>query len=628
MSTAPFRIKATLDSRTDQSATTGLVNAWHSHHGGRDLQYSRQQQNVIKQSGLIDTYGTSLVDCTQRDIELWLGNAHSEGLTKRIGLTSASYSSSHTVLLHTYRGSCYLSGMVDLMFTNDAWDTIDGTKLAWFTTRQVRQKLRGTGVVSPYEPIADHTQRQIFNLLEKEKRLPVKRAIGQGGAVGISADGNTIAIGGCNDDYWYGALGAVWIFVRAPQALNQTLVQKMRKGTTGATQQSEITANEARAYNRLLQSMQLIPNQDEIEKGQPRYDSLYDRYLPISTTQWIQVAKLVGDGVIDFNANQGFALSLSADGRKVLVGGPAQNNSMGGVWFFEANDQDGWAQTDKWINICTVDPLTTGTDGEVVEPPKGEMVGISVACQPHGGHSIVGGRGVVVMFELTRYVCSLRLPEWVGHPLSVMTNNLHLFVGCADTDQVWVFDWASVLEFNTNLGVLPTPIQVLNCPIQSNPSQNQSQNTLSHAFGSSIASTWMPNKLVIGAHRWNYLSGAVMVYQWDKSDRKYIYTQLLSDSHSPAGSVQGQGSSVALSGQHGSLLVVGSMLSNDSSGGALQYLLNEETNKFEPLKHVLRPVNIESGSLSGCAVSVSARGDSVLIGSAGDGIYGSAHVFQ
>ena len=603
---ASFRIKSTIDGRADHSATTGLVNSWTVHHGGQDLQRTRQQQRVVRESGQIPNQGTTLVDTTRGPIELWLGNATMEGQTKQIALTSSSLSSVHKVLLHTYRGSCHISHTVNLVFIQDAWDAIDGTDLAWFTTRQIDGKLRGTGVVSPYERSADPFQQQINALLEKTKRLPGKRGIGQGSSVSVSGDGNVVAFGGPNDDYWASAIGAVWVFVRVPAALNSTIVQAIKRGTTQAT-----TALEARAYNRLYQSMQLAPSQEDVDNATGTvvgYQTPSDRHLPLQGAQWLQVAKLVGAHVVQYSSSQGFSCSLRGDGQGIIVGGPSQNHGAGGLWWFESNEQDGWSEQGHYMNV---------TDGE-----SSEMLGCSVSVQPHGPYSVASGRGLFCAFEHAKLVSTVRLPEWAGKPLSIDTNNTHVFVGCPDADRVWVFEWVELLAFATGASGCPNALQVLSCPTESSTS------TTNQGFGTSLASTWSPHRLVVGSHRWNYLAGAALVYTWGRAEQRYVLSQVLSDTDSPAGSIQGQGSAVDIAGQNGLTVVVGHMLSEDQRGGCLQYLWDEELGKFGMVPRSLVPRNIPDGALAGCSVACSARGDTVVVGNAGDGAYGSCAVFQ
>jgi hypothetical protein len=630
-----FRIKSTIDGRADHSATTGLVNSWTVHHGGQDLQRTRQQQRVIRESSKIPNSGTSLVDSTRGHVELWLSNGTMEGQTKQIALTSSSRSSMHRILLHTYRGSCYLNNTTNLIFSQDAWDAIDGTDLAWFTTRQIDGKLRGSGVISPYEKHADPFLEQLNELLKKTKHMPAKRSIGQGSSVSVSGDGNVVACGGPNDDYWMGAIGAVWIYVRVPQALNPTIVQMIKRGSAPAT-----TALEARAFNRLYQSMQLVPSQEDIDEANQvvgastlrASETHTDRNLPLQGAQWLQVAKLVGGGVIDYNSSQGFSCSLRGDGQGIIVGGPAQNRGAGGVWWFQSNEQDGWSETGRWVNgDCTTTTTTTTETADPtvlsradLEPPTStsvDMLGCSVSCQPHGPYSVAGGRGLVCAFEGTRLVVQLRLPEWAGMALAVDTNNQHVFVGAADADKVWVFDWVDLLAWSLNSGatITPSPLQVLSCP----PSDSTN-----NGFGSSLASTWMPHRVVVGAHRWSYLAGAALVYTWGKAEQRYVLSQILSDTDSPSGSIQGQGSAVDIAGQNGLLIIVGHMLSSDQRGGCLQYLWDDEVSKFLMIPHSLVPRQVGQGALVGASVACSARGDTVVVGNAGDGDYGSCAVFQ
>ena len=633
---ASFRIKSTIDGRADHSATTGLVNSWTVHHGGQDLQRTRQPQCVIRDSTKIPPQGTSLVDSTRGHIELWLGNGAMEGQTKQIALTSSSMSSNYRVLLHTYRGSTYLTSTVQLIFIQDAWDAIDGTNLAWFTTRQIDGKLRGTGVVSPYERSADPFQQQINALLEKTKRLPGKRGIGQGSCVSVSGDGNVVACGAPNDDYWAGAIGAVWIWVRVPAALNPGIVQAIKRGSTPVS-----SPLEARAFNRLFQSMQLAPSQDDIDQANQvsgaaplrANETVADRHLPLQGAQWLQVAKLVGSRVIEYNSSQGFSCSLRGDGQGIIVGGPSQNRGAGGVWWFQSNEQDGWSEVGSYVNGSSWTAAPSSDSVRVMDIPVSEssgsveMLGCSVSAQPYGPFTVAGGRGLICVFELTKLVCTVRLPEWAGRALSVDTNNLHVFVGCADADRVWVFEWVELLLANPS--ALPAVLQVLSCP--SGGGGGESAGGVlesSNGFGSALASTWMPHRLVVGAHRWDYLAGAALVYAWGRAEQRYVLSQVLSDTESPAGSVQGQGCSVDISGQNGLTIMVGHMLSTDQRGGCLQWLWSDELGKFAVIPRSLVPRNVAEGALVGCSVACSARGDTVVLGCAGDGVYGSAAVFQ
>jgi len=205
---------------------------------------------------------------------------------------------------------------------------------------------------------------------------------------------------------------------------------------------------------------------------------------------------------------------------------------------------------------------------------------------------------------------TIRLAEWEGKVLSVDTNNIHAFVGCPDLCSVWVYEWPELMNNSS-----PRPIQVIAGPPDS-------------AFGSSMASTWLSDKLVVGAHRFNYMAGGVFVYEWYKVEKRYIQSQVLADTISPSGSIQGQGSSVAIAGQNGLTIVVGHMLSGEQTGGALQYLWDYTVGKFVMIPKSLLPRNVTEGALAGCAVACSARGDTVILGCAGDGEHGSASVFQ
>jgi uncharacterized protein (TIGR03437 family) len=75
-----------------------------------------------------------------------------------------------------------------------------------------------------------------------------------------------------------------------------------------------------------------------------------------------QLAKLVGSGFVG-PSWQGYAVAVSADGGTILVGGPADNNSMGAAWVFSATPL---ISSGGVVNAGSFQPvLAPGADGSI-----------------------------------------------------------------------------------------------------------------------------------------------------------------------------------------------------------------------------------------------------------------------
>jgi hypothetical protein len=139
-----------------------------------------------------------------------------------------------------------------------------------------------------------------------------------GASVAISADGNTVIVGGPAD---HGGIGAVWIYVRS----NGTWVQ----------QGGKLTANDAvgASVGEGL-SVAISADGNTVVVGGPGNGSSGAAWVYFRANgQWSQQgSKLVGSGAIG-NASQG-RVAISSDGNTILVGGPADNSSVGAAWVF------------------------------------------------------------------------------------------------------------------------------------------------------------------------------------------------------------------------------------------------------------------------------------------------------
>jgi hypothetical protein len=174
---------------------------------------------------------------------------------------------------------------------------------------------------------------------------------GQGFSIALSADGNTLAVGGPVDN---SLIGAVWVFVRS--------------GTTWAQQAKLVGAGSiGQSFQGL--SVSLSDDGNTLAIGGPSDNSgigavwIFTR----SGTTWMQQAELVGAGASG-PAGQGSSISLSADGNTLVEGGPSDGNTTGAAWVF-TRVGTAWNQSG---------PKLVGTGGTPTSPPQqGKSISIS-----------------------------------------------------------------------------------------------------------------------------------------------------------------------------------------------------------------------------------------------------------
>lgn len=140
----------------------------------------------------------------------------------------------------------------------------------------------------------------------------------QGTSVSLSGDGNTLAVGGPNDDT---GVGATWVFTRMAGIWTE-LDKLIATGAVGAAEQGR--------------SVALSADSDTLAIGGPLDNGIgavwiYKRIMNVYT----QIGqKLVGSGGGMGVARQGASVTLSEDGEILAFGGPRQNQATGAVWVY------------------------------------------------------------------------------------------------------------------------------------------------------------------------------------------------------------------------------------------------------------------------------------------------------
>jgi hypothetical protein len=183
----------------------------------------------------------------------------------------------------------------------------------------------------------------------------------QGYSVAISADGNTVAIGGNLDNL---ANGAVWVFTRAGITWTQQGSKLVGTGNTGYAQQGSSLSLSADGNTLAVGGV-----------GDNSYAGAAWVFTRVGGVWGQQGAKLVGTTGAIGKARQGCSVSLSSDGNYLISGGYNNNTRQGASWIFN-----------RVSNVWTEQAQLLGTGGVA-----SSYQGYAVAINADGTTAIVGG---------------------------------------------------------------------------------------------------------------------------------------------------------------------------------------------------------------------------------------------
>lgn len=172
---------------------------------------------------------------------------------------------------------------------------------------------------------------------QEGSKLTVTGNIGNSGAgesISLSADGNTLAVGGSDDNT---NVGAVWIFIRSAGVWSQQ-TKLVGTGNTGASNQGASVSLSANGN-----TLAVGGNEDNSNTGATWI------YIRKGTTWSQQGNKLVGTGNTGA-ASQGKSVKLSADGNTLAVGGYIDNSNVGATWVFTRSNSEWTQQGDKLVS--------------------------------------------------------------------------------------------------------------------------------------------------------------------------------------------------------------------------------------------------------------------------------------
>ena len=253
----------------------------------------------------------------------------------------------------------------------------------------------------------------------------------QGTGVAISADGNTAIIGGNYDN---GTIGAAWVFTRSGNAWAQQGSKLVGLGAIGTSQQGWNVSVSADGNTAMIGGFS--------DNGGVGAAWVYVR----SGNTWTQQGdKLVGAGGVGLS-QQGWNVSLSADGNTAIFSGYEDNAGEGAAWIFTRSGNT-WSQQGSKL-------VGTGAVGQARQ-------GIDVSLSADGNTAIMSGHvddnqiGALWAFTRNGNTWSQRGNKlvgtgaagatWQGYEVSLSADgNTAMIGGLLDngnTGATWVFNY-------------------------------------------------------------------------------------------------------------------------------------------------------------------------------------------
>ena len=369
------------------------------------------------------------------------------------------------------------------------------------------------------------------------KLLPggaIGSTIYHGYSVALSSDGNTAIVGGIGDN---ANAGAAWVYTRSGSAW---ILQSKLFGTgaIGSASQGFSVALSSDGNTAIVGGIGDNTNAGAVW--------IFTR----SGGSWNQQGnKLVGTGAVG-NAQQGVAVSLSADGNTAIVGGNRDNNFAGAVWVFTRSNNL-WSQQ--------------GSKLVVTDAIGSARFGISVDLTADGNTAIIGGHtdnanaGSVWIFTRSGITWTPQTKlngsgaignARFGRSVSISSDGNTAIVGGYEDDAakgaVWVY---------TRSGSAWT--QQGNKLVGTGAAGNASQ-------GFSISLSADGNTALVGGIDDNAFAGATWVFKrsggvWSQSGNKLIGSDAAGNAN--------QGGAVAIS-PDGNTIIVGGIADNTNKGAA------------------------------------------------------------
>lgn len=216
----------------------------------------------------------------------------------------------------------------------------------------------------------------------------------QGTSVALSADGNTLVVGGPSD---LSEKGAVWVFKRTNGVWSQ-LGSKLLP--------NDATSNPLPKFGT---AVAINANGNTIMVGGPLDSYLgYVWFFTLNSGSYVQQGtKITGTGY-STQPYLGTSVALSADGNTAAAGGPFDDRGTGGVWIFKRNNNVWSQEGNKLIGTGAVGKPYLGTS--VSLSADGDLLLVGANLDDYGNNEM----GASWVFGRTSGVWSQKGSKLVG----------------------------------------------------------------------------------------------------------------------------------------------------------------------------------------------------------------------
>jgi Secretion system C-terminal sorting domain/FG-GAP repeat len=316
---------------------------------------------------------------------------------------------------------------------------------------------------------------------------------------------------------------------------------------------------------------------------------------------WQQEAKLLASDATA-EASQGISVAISGDGNTIIVGGLRDNSFDGAAFIFSWNGSEWVQQGPKLVGI--------GAN----QFGSGAYQGASVALSYDGNTAVVGGGND------DEGMGSLWVYERNGSTWTQTGNKLQLANGI----NMPQFGWSVAISGdgntivggaagdNTQIGALAVFVRDGNSWLQQGSKLTPSDGTELSELGSSVALSYDGNTLAAGGTRDNHYSGAVWIFtrnagNWSQQGPKLVGTNAVNTPYYAL-----QGTSVGLSASGDTLVLSGE--DDNNLQGAL-WVFTRSGNTWSQLGDKFNGSGaIGSNAKQGSSVAISANAEVIAEG--------------
>jgi hypothetical protein len=386
--------------------------------------------------------------------------------------------------------------------------------------------------------------------IAQQAKLVGGSAIGQswqGWSSAVSGDGNTVVIGGFNDDSAIAAdsnKGAAWIFTRT--------------GSTWDTVGTKLISNDSVRYStnaiRAGNSVAISRDGNTVAVGAPGDNRIGAVTIWVKTgSTWAQQGtKLVGTGSVLLNAagnytgcEQGSSVALSSDGNTLAVGASYDDDFRGAVWIWTRSGTT-WTQQTKLVAPDSSSGDNSRQGSAIAITDDGNTLVVGASPGPSTGGLAIGGAYVWVRSGSTWSLQGSKLVgsgntggSQQGRSVAISNDSNTIAVGGIWDDSlrgaVWIFTKSGTTWAQQGSKLVSTGA--------GDPGANGTQ-------GTAVALSTNGNTLIVGAGD----DSSTLVYtrtgtSWSRLGPKQVGTGAIGSSR--------QGNSVALSSDSTTLVIGG-----------------------------------------------------------------------